>query len=744
MSTFIHSQTPKQMHAYLALELAQPNVLRDDLVQDFQAAMLSSLDSLSVESIQSTQELAMGLSNSHRMLLLRANVGLGQLAFGDYGRNVTSLINAGLAEEGHDFQGAPVTFLTRSGQRYALSLQRYAQELERGLPYSRHFPSKAPSARAHEQNALWGESAFQGDVETPAGTQRAWSNRHLALLFDPANSQNNKHLPLNQLPDNATAKNIQSVDIQRIWPKELAGRTRKPMVPVAISGTLAAEAKTLSDSRTVWFSNGQTASSNYVDAVFRIHANARFSYDPFEARQGAITITVPDAGTSSPDGKSKDKIVGLLMGTVTGKYDSMPEGVFDALNAYWENNGVPARVAAVERAMEESLRALRGHQVSYLCQDRRHSLILRGQWVEPPNGGLYLKLQWDSVDNKHLREAARHQNILLVGPSSLASGTDLRGLDAPSLTARWRREAYMADITIEGQALKVTDALGITSNLETLSAFEKYRGDHGLPEWFASAELQELAYRHSSRGSHAFSTASEIQRPPVEIGQRVRWTAKVPEGGVCTVVEGQVTQCEQSQTGSWRMTIRNGESPTDGKPLNAKVWSHLGTVEEAGWSLSQDDHGRSFLVEPAGQRWEVGSSDELAELTEAIAQRDACMLTYVSSLERQWWQSRTIAQYMTALDQVLHSEYGIAAEDCGEDQVRFDQERNMGNSPAVLAIVLADKLGLATIETLSEPIHVAQSSNVPTVPAPIALQSHQGSVFGKGNAWTPTNAPTMH
>ncbi len=743
MSTFIHSETPKQLHAYLALEIAQPDSVRDSLIHDFHAAMLATVDSLSAEAMLATQELAMALSNNHRMLLLRADVGFGKLAFGDYGRNVTSLIKAGLAEEGHDFQGAPVTFLTRSGQRYASSLQRYARELERGLPYSRHFPSNAPSARAHEQNALWGENAaFQGDVVTPDGVKRAWSNRHVALLFDSTNAQNNKHLPLSQSPDNA--KNIQTVDIQRIWPKDLEGRSRKPVVPVAISGTLAAEAKTLTDSQIVWLSNGQTLDSKYVDAVLRIHPNARFSYDPHEARQGAITISVPDAGTSSQGDKSAERIVGILMGTVTGKYDNMPAGVFDALNAYWEAKGVPARVAAVERAMEESLRALRGHQVSYLCQDRSHNLILRGEWVEPPNGSLYLKLHWDSVDNKHLHETARHQNILLVGPSSMASGTDIRGLDAASMTARWKREAFVANITADGEALKVTDALGFASNLTSLDAFQKYRRDHGLPEWFAYSDLQELAYRHTGRGSHAFSTKSEIQRPPVEIGQRVRWTPNAPDSGLCSVVEGQVIQCEQSHTGSWRLTLRYGVSPTDGQALNTKVWSHLGTVQDAGWSLVQDDHARSFLVEPSGQRLEVRSAIELAELTEAIAIRDVAMLPYVQGLVRQWWQSRTLTQYVGALDQVLNSQYGITVEDCGEEQIRFEQERTIGNAPATVAFVLGDKLGLAPIDTLSVPSHLAQTSTVSTVPAPITVQSPQGSVFGKGNAWTPTDSPTMH
>jgi len=83
-------------------------------------------------------------------------------------------------------------------------------------------------------------------------------------------------------------------------------------------------------------------------------------------------------------------------------------------------------------------------------------------------------------------------------------------------------------------------------------------------------------------------------------------------------------------------------------------------------------------------------------------------------------------------------------EDCGEEQIRFEQERTIGNAPATVAFVLGDNLGLAPIDTLSVPSREAQTSTVPTVPTPITVKSPQGSVFGKGNAWTPTDSPTMH
>ena len=739
MSTFIHSQSPKQLHAALASALNQPDAVRSELVHEFHAAMLATDGLLSPEGKEVTQRDALALSASHRLLLLRAKVDVGTLAFGDYGRNVTSLVKLGLAEEGHDFQGAPVAFLTRSGQLHSLALQAYATELQQGMSYSRHIPFKAPSARAHEQRELWGDpaNAYQGDVVTPDGVKRAWSNRHVALLMDPDNARVSKHMPLSQSPDNA--KNIQTVDIQRVWPKDLEGRSRKAIVPVAISGTMTAEARTLVDSRTVWFSNGQTADAKLVNAILRFHPNARWSYDSHQARQGAIAISTEEG-----------KIVGILMGTTTGRFNStMPPGVADALDAYWSGLGVSPRMAATERAIEESLRTLRGHQVSYLPQSDGHSLILRGQWVEPAHGSTYLDLHWDSVDNKHLAEAARHQHVRVVGHSSLASGHPvdvMDKLDAHVLAQRWRGEAYMAhiapDATLTGDALRVVDAFGFATTLDTLASVEKYRRERGLPEWFANSELHELAYRHTSRGSHAFSTASEINRPPVQLGQRVRWTCNSPEGeGGNSIVEGQVTHCEKGQTGAWRLTLRHGKSPTDGQPLNTRVWSNLGTIEDAGWTLTQSENGRTYLVEPTGQQWDVRSAVELGELTASIARRDPAMFTYMQGLERQWWQTRSMVDYSESLDQVLQSQYGIGVDDCEEDAIRLEQERNLGNAPSLLATVIADKLNLAPMEALMQPIVTVAS--MPTV-SPGAVEPELGAIYGRGNGWMGEDAPGMH
>ena len=299
----------------------------------------------------------------------------------------------------------------------------------------------------------------------------------------------------------------------------------------------------------------------------------------------------------------------------------------------------------------------------------------------------------------------------------------------------------MADIasgsTPNGDALRVVDALGYATVLESLASVEKYRRERSLPQWFANSELHELAYRHTSQGSHAFSTESEIYRPPVEPGQRVRWTCNPPEVGV---IEGQVTQCEQGQTGAWRLTIRHGKSPTDGQPMNTRVWSNLGTLEDASWILAQNEHGRTYLVEPSGQRWDVRSAVELGELTEAIARRDPAMYSYMQGLERQWWQTRTMTDYSESLDQVLQSQYGIGVADCEEDAIRLEQERNLGNAPALLATVIADKLNLAPLEALMEPIVTVAS--IPTVSMGVT-QPELGAVYGRGNGWMGADAPGM-
>jgi hypothetical protein len=285
--------------------------------------------------------------------------------------------------------------------------------------------------------------------------------------------------------------------------------------------------------------------------------------------------------------------------------------------------------------------------------------------------------------------------------------------------------------------LRVVDAFGFTTTFDTLASFEKYRRERGLPEWFANCELHELAYRHTSRGSHAFSTETEIHRPPVQLGQRVRWTCNPPEIGV---VEGQVTHCEKGQTGAWRLTIRHGKSPTDGLPLNTRVWSNLGTIEDAGWTLTQNEHGRTYLVEPTGQQWDVRSAVELGELTESIARRDPAMFSYMQGLERQWWQTRSMADYSESLDQVLQSQYGIGVEDSQEDAIRLEQERNLGNAPALLATVIADKLNLAPMDALMGPIVTLAS--MPTV-SPGAVEPGLGAMYGRGNGWMGEDAPGM-
>jgi hypothetical protein len=124
-------------------------------------------------------------------------------------------------------------------------------------------------------------------------------------------------------------------------------------------------------------------------------------------------------------------------------------------------------------------------------------------------------------------------------------------------------------------------------------------------------------------------------------------------------------------------------------------------------------------------------------LTESIARRDPAMFTYMQGLERQWWQTRTMADYTESLDQVLQSQYGIGVEDSQEDAIRLEQERNLGNAPALLATVIADKLNLAPMEALMQPI-----VTLPTV-SPDRVQPGFSEVYGRGNGWMGEDAPGM-
>jgi hypothetical protein len=113
------------------------------------------------------------------------------------------------------------------------------------------------------------------------------------------------------------------------------------------------------------------------------------------------------------------------------------------------------------------------------------------------------------------------------------------------------------------------------------------------------------------------------------------------------------------------------------------------------------------------------------------------MFTYMQGLERQWWQTRTMADYTESLDQVLQSQYGIGVDDCEEDANRLEQERNLGNAPALLATVIADKLNLAPMDALMGPI-----LTLPTV-SPDRVQPGFSEVYGRGNGWMGEDAPGM-
>ena len=117
------------------------------------------------------------------------------------------------------------------------------------------------------------------------------------------------------------------------------------------------------------------------------------------------------------------------------------------------------------------------------------------------------------------------------------------------------------------------------------------------------------------------------------------------------------------------------------------------------------------------------------------------MFSYMQGLERQWWQTRSMADYSESLDQVLQSQYGIGVEDSQEDAIRLEQERNLGNAPALLATVIADKLNLAPMDALMGPIVTLAS--MPTV-SPGAVEPGLGAMYGRGNGWMGEDAPGMH
>jgi len=80
-------------------------------------------------------------------------------------------------------------------------------------------------------------------------------------------------------------------------------------------------------------------------------------------------------------------------------------------------------------------------------------------------------------------------------------------------------------------------------------------------------------------------------------------------------------------------------------------------------------------------------------------------------------------------------------EDSQEDAIRLEQERNLGNAPALLATVIADKLNLAPMDALMGPI--ATVATIPTV-SPGVAQPELGAVYGRGHGWMAEGAPGMH
>jgi len=97
-----------------------------------------------------------------------------------------------------------------------------------------------------------------------------------------------------------------------------------------------------------------------------------------------------------------------------------------------------------------------------------------------------------------------------------------------------------------------------------------------------------------------------------------------------------------------------------------------------------------------------------------------------------------MAEYTESLNQVLQSQYGIGVEDCQEDTIRLEQERNLGNAPSLLATVIADKLNLAPLAALMGPIVTV--ATIPMV-SPGAVEPELGAMYGRGNGWIAEDAP---
>lgn len=690
---------PQDLHNELAAALA--NGADRDAAINTLYTRIKELAGQAQHSLDARSE-AMSLGVAVKGSLLRAWTDIGTLAFADYGRHLETMERLGLAKAGVDFQGAPITMLTTKGLQQAALLQGYARALHGGIPWHDAVRHGEPSARESEQKALWGDTAYRGVLGADQNNQRVWSNGHMAMLWP----DNEKHLPA-KFRGNATATTIPARSFDRVWPQDMAQRER--IDPVAVSGTLNSAKASVTEARQVWFSNGQTADARYVDAILREYPDASFHADPRQARRGSIAITVPHG-----DGH---QVVGVCMPTSTGYLmHAMPEGVGKAMDAHWLAKGVDPRAKALERAMQEQMHRFANVNGFYNTALRSggRNIVLRGHWNEEPTA--HPVLQWDVLTNQQLRSIAKHTQVLSFGFATPQHVEQCKHMDPKDLVQRWQREATLVELERDGQAMAMTDGLGRRASLDTIEKVEQYKRERALPEWLGADVLHELRYAHEAQDSQAFTPARERTGPPVAIDTRVRWTANPPNVGC---IEGLLTQCDQSQAGNWRLTIATRRY--DGEPMEHRMWTNEGTVQEAGWSIARDFR-YTHLVEPSGEHRLVESAQDLEDIVHGIAIEDRAMAHYADALRTQWWQSRTLDEYKEAIDSALQEGFGVSVEE-GLYSDGLKAQRDLGLSPLAVAHVVGTRLKLTPVAM--QPGQPAQGP------------FHAGLVQADGLAWNP-------
>lgn len=656
---------PQDLHNELAAALASG--ADQDAATDAFHARMQSLVAQALPTLDARTE-AMSLGVAVKGSLLRAWTDTGALAFADYGRHVETMEKLGLAKPGIDFQGAPVTMLTAKGLEQAALLQGYARALHDGLAWKDHVPRAAPSAKEHEQKALWGEALAHGT--TPTG-ERVWTNGHMALVWP----EDDKQLPT------ALRGNLRDVPVrsfERVWPQDIAQRER--IEPVGVSGVLNSAKASVTDARQVWFSNGSTANGAYVDAVLRAYPDAEFHADPRQARRGSIAVTVPQ--------RDGHKVVGVCMPTSTGYLmNAMPEGVGQAMDAHWLAQGVDPRAKALERAMQEQMHkfsSVNGYFNTAL-RSPGSNIVLRGHWQDEPTA--HPVLQWDVLSNTALRNIAKHTQVLAFGVSTPQEIERIKRLEPKDLATRWTQEATLAEIGRDGKSMAMTDGLGRHAVLDSIEKVDQYKRERALPEWLGNAALHELRYTHESQDSQAFTPPRERDGPPVAIGTRVRWTANPPNVGC---IEGLLTQCDKSQAGNWRLTIATRRF--DGEPVHHRMWTNEGSVEEAGWSIDRDFRFTK-LVEPNGDYRLVDNAQDLEDIIYGIGLEEPAMAHYADALRTQWTQTRTMDEYKDSIDAALKEAYGVSVEEgLFSDGLEF--QRDLGVSPLAMAHVVGTRLEL--------------------------------------------------